>query len=84
MKLTWKQANIHNMEVRYGGLAKDFMSERLEEGDERLDYIKLYNKIIDALESLPDEPVEYVRLAMWYRMAKDKEILNGIMNRCVD
>lgn len=80
MKKTWRAANIHNMQVRYGTWAEEFKGY----DDDRAIYVKLYNQIIEALESLPEEPLPYIRVAMWRQMAKDKEMLNRIAARFGD
>lgn len=76
MKLTWKQARLHDIEVRYGGIVEEFKGHE----DDRLVFINIYNQIVEAIESLPEEPLAYIRVAMWRQINNDEEILNRIYN----
>lgn len=72
--MTWKQKKIHNFKNQFGGRIEEF------EGfdDDRRVYINIYNRIIEALESLPDEPHSYIRSAITRQINADKDILNSI------
>ena len=76
MKLTWKQARLHDIEVRYGRIVEEFKGHK----DDRLVFINIYNQIVEAIESLPEEPLPYIRVAMWRQINNDEEILNRICN----
>ena len=78
--MTWKQKKIHNFENQFGGRIEEF------EGfdDDRRVYINIYNQIIDALESLPDEPHSYIRSAVTRQINSDKDILNSICEKFQD
>ena len=72
MKKTWKQARLHDIELRYGGRIEEYKGFT----DDRKTYINIYNQIIEAITSLPEEPCSYIKVAMWHQFNKDKEILN--------
>lgn len=48
--------------------------------DDRLVFINIYNQIVEAIESLPEEPLAYIRVVMWRQIDNDEEILNRIYN----
>ena len=80
MKKTWKQTRLHDIELRYGGCIEEY------EGftDDRLIYVNLYNQVIEAIKSLPEEPCSYIKVAMWRQLNRDKEILNRIETEFCD
>lgn len=80
MKKTWKQAKLHDIEVRYGGIIEEFKNYN----DDRMVYVNTYNQIIEAIKSLPEEPLSYIKMAMFHQINMDKEILNRIYNLFCD
>ena len=80
MKITWKQARLHDIEIHYGGIVEEFKGYK----DDRLVYVNTYTQIVEAIESLPEEPLSYIKVAMWLKINKDKEILNKIYSRFCD
>ena len=80
MKKTWKQAKLHGIEVRYGGIIEEYKNYK----DDRMVYVNTYNQIIEAIESLPEEPLPYIKVAMFHQINKDEELLNRIYNRFCD
>ena len=80
MKKTWKQARLHDIELRYGGHIEEYKGFT----DDRLIYVNTYNQIIEAITSLPEEPCSYIKVAMWHQFNKDKEILNRIQAEFCD
>lgn len=71
---------MHDIEALYGGIKKDFEGYK----DDRLVFVNTYNKILEAIESLPEEPLPYIKVAMWRQINIDKETLNEIYNRFCD
>lgn len=80
MKKTWKQMKIEFMQRNYGHHIEEFEGHK----DDRLVYINTYNSIMEALESLPEEPHSYIKVAMFRQLNRDKEQLNSIINRFCD
>ena len=79
-KMTWKQAKIHGMEIRFGTayeVYRDF-------DDDRKVFANLYEQIMRALNSLPEEPDSYIKVAIWRQLCRDKEVLNSIDARFVN
>lgn len=77
---TWKQKKIHDVKIQFSGCIEEF------EGfdDDRRVYINIYNQIIDAIESLPDEPHGYIKCAVTHQIKADGEILNRIREKFQD
>lgn len=71
---------MHDIEARYGGIKKDFEGYK----DDRLVFVNTYNQILEAIESLPEEPLPYIKVAMRRQINIDKETLNEIYNRFCD
>lgn len=80
MKKTWKQARIDTLDKRWGGCIKGFTGYT----DDRQVYLNIYNTIREALESLPEEPLPFIRVAIWSEIKKDEEILERIYNTFCD
>lgn len=70
--------HITYMKRHYGSKAEEWKS--LEVYDDRALYCNMYRMIIEALESLPDIPHLYVRVAMNKMMEKDCSTLTSILN----
>ena len=77
MKKTWKQAKLHDIEIQFGGCIEEYKGF----ADDRMVYVNIYNKIIEAL---PEEPHSYIKVAMYHQINKDKEILNRIHRNFCD
>lgn len=80
MKKTWKQAKLHDIETRFGGCIEEYK----DFADDRLVYVNIYNQIIEAIESLPEEPHDYIKVAMSIKINKDKEIMERIYSNFCD
>ena len=80
MKKTWKQAKLHDIEITFGGCIEEYKNFT----DDRLVYVNIYNQIIEALESLPEEPNNYIKVAMVNQINKDKKIMNRIYSNFYD
>lgn len=62
MEHNWRQDKIHLLRVLYGKTAKRYAAEKAG-GDKEI-FVCKYNMLMDAIQSLPDEPVTLVRVAM--------------------
>lgn len=80
MKKTWKQAKLHDIEIQFGGCIEEYKGFT----DDRMVYVNTYSQIIEAIESLPEEPHSYVKVAMFHQINKDKEVLNRIYRNFCD
>ena len=80
MKKTWKQRIIHDVKVQYGGCIEEYKGH----DDDRLVYVGTFNLIIEALNTLPEEPVSYIKVAILRQINHDKEMLDRIRARFTD
>lgn len=85
MKKTWKEAVLTSFTNHYLGSYTDY-KKAVENGcdDDRRVFVRIFNEIVKAVSSLPDEPDSYIRVAMWRQMKHDKETLNNIMANFCD
>lgn len=77
---TWKQTKLRSVKNEFGGRIEEFKGF----DDDRRVYINIYNEIIDAIESLPDEPHGYIKCAVTHQIKADKEILYRISEKFQD
>lgn len=80
MKKTWKAMKIESVKNTWSGVYKDFTGY----DDDRKVFRNTYDMIMEALESLPDEPVSLVRVAMWRQIKREEETMNRIYNAFCD
>jgi len=80
MKKTWKQRIIRDLKVQYGGCIEEYKGH----DDDRQVYVDTFNLIMEALNTLPEEPVSYIKVAMLRQINRDKETLNNIIYRFCD
>lgn len=83
---TWKCCKLHDLNLVYGYTYRQFRDQIDTYGpsDDRRVYVNMYERIIEAINSLPDEPVTYVKIAMWRAINKDKDALKDIQARFTD
>ncbi len=81
---SWKELHLHTLERLYGELAKEWADAKLLETDPRKALVDGYHEIVEALETLPDNPVIGICNAMNFyishvvdRMDRIKAIVNG-------
>lgn len=75
--MTWKERKLDNITFFYGDLAKKYDNGY---GDDRQVFVNLYNMIIEALESLPDEPNNYICCAVNHSISDDRKTMDRISN----
>lgn len=78
--MTWKESNIDYMKSLYGEYVPKYTKE-MEQAkfrDDRQVYINTYNYIMEMLETLPDEPHLYVKVAINHKMDEDIKMLQKI------
>lgn len=78
-KESFKERKIRQMEYFFGEAYRDFMTQ--DPHDDRRVYINIYNKIVEALNSLPKNPNNYVCVAMINAIDADLETLEDIGRR---
>ncbi len=71
---SWKQRELDYMEFMYGEEIKKYEGHK----DDRQIYINIYNIIIEALNTLPEEPVTFIKVAMNHHIDEDKKVLDSI------
>lgn len=76
-RITWKQGKLSYMKLLYGGLIGEFS----QHDDDRRLYVNTYNQIIEAVESMPDTPNNYVAVALNAKIRRDLEMLDRIQDR---
>lgn len=80
MEKTWKAEKIEYMSYLYGRNVSRYEKE-MEEDKRRNDrqvYINTYNMIMEMLDTLPDEPHLYVKVAINDKMREDTDTLEAI------
>lgn len=81
MKLCWRDTKIKNFELLYGTSYRQY-KEYIEANpwcnDDRTVYIKIYDGVMEGLKSLPEQPNNYVRIAMFHEINRDRERMNRI------
>ena len=75
--MNYKMMHIQYLKMHYGKKAEIWKDVTT---DDRLVYCNLYQMMIEALESLPDEPNNYVCVALNKKMEKDCSTLTSILN----
>ena len=76
IEYTWKSLRLGFMAHRYGETAKRWKDETR---DDRLVFVNMYNKMVRALETLPDEPDNYLCVAIDEKITRDWKTLDEIM-----
>lgn len=77
MTKTWKQHRISHHKFMYEDKAKRFAGHH----DDRQLFINTYNMILEALESLDDEPTTLVKVAMNHQISSEYEVMDEIIER---
>ena len=76
-RITWKQGKLSYLKLMYGGPVGMFA----DHDDDRQLYVNTYNQIIEAVESMPDTPNNYVAVALNAKIRRDLEMLDRIQGR---
>lgn len=79
MKKTWKEAKLTSFIKRNSGLYAEY-KKAVENGcdDDRRVFVRLFDQIINAVASLPDEPDSYIKVAVWRQINHDQDTLDRI------
>ena len=73
---SWKERELDYFSFMYGDLAEYWKDET----DDRRLFSSTYFAIMEAIKSLDDNPVTYVRVAMNRMLEADKCMLDRILN----
>lgn len=78
--MTWKASKIKYMNICFGGNVARYEKEMAEDKrrNDRAVYIIIYNNIMEMLDTLPDEPHLYVKVAINDKMREDTDTLESI------
>lgn len=71
---TWKQKKLDYIAFIYGRK----LSEYEGHNDDRRLYINMYNIITEAINSLPDEPNNYICCAVNHKLDEDFAVMDDI------
>ena len=74
---TWKSFKLDFLKFKYEKKAKKWKDCH----DDRRLFSNTYYQIIEAIETLPEEPVSYIAVAMNNEIQKDREMLDRIVTR---
>ena len=85
MKKTWKEAKLTSFINRNVGLYNEY-KKAVENGcdDDRRVFVNTFDMIVNAIASLPDEPVAYIRVAMWRQINRDQDTMDNIASNFCD
>lgn len=75
MSKPWKQMWKDHLQQRYADAAERWKDET---HDDRLVFVNVYRILQEALDSLPDEPHNFVACAVVSRMRESMETLDSI------
>lgn len=79
MELTWKEQHLHYFKNRFGDTRDKWTSMLDKIHDDRRLFCIRYDRVIEAISSLEDEPNLYVCVAMNERLHADAEMFKSIM-----
>ena len=71
--LSWKQSRIRFLKMHYEKYLEEFDGHT----DDRLIYCNTYRMIMRAVESLPEDPDNYIRVAVNHQIHKDCQMMDG-------
>lgn len=74
---TWKTLKMDYLKFKYEKQAEEWKDCH----DDRRLFSNAYYQIVEAIETLPEEPVPYIAVAMNNEIAKDREMLDRIAKR---
>lgn len=74
---TWKQIMLDYLQMHYERKAIDWENEH---NDKRI-MSNTYFMIVEALESLPDEPHNYIKVSIHAHMNESEELMDRIIKK---
>lgn len=79
MKMTWKQDKLDYMEFMFGKYFEEFVQG--DYTDDRRVFVNTYKMIVEALQTLEDEPKVFIKCAINHAMDEDINLLKDILER---
>ena len=76
-KQNWRDSRIYYLKMRYGKKFDEWKDKDYR--DDRIIYCNIYRLQLEALQSLPADPINYVCVAMNDHMKRDRETMNQII-----
>lgn len=81
-KQNWRDSRIYYLERRYGDKYNEWKDKDYH--DDRIIYCNIYRLQLEALQSLPADPLNYICVAMNEHMKRDRESMNRIIEEFKD
>lgn len=82
-KDSWKELKLAVLYIEYGKVAKEWNNLFPPVKDDRRIFINIYNQLVTAIKSLPDNPHNVVCVAMNRYITGEKEMLDEIKERFI-
>lgn len=79
---TWKQRQLAYLEEMYA--PREHMGKLMSHLGARHVYIQLYNQMHMALDSMPEQPVVYVAMAVYRKLREDMNTLDDMLDQLED
>ncbi len=76
---TWKERQIDYLKFRYGDYVE--FCKKAEKFDDRCLMVRIYCQIVEALNSLDDEPIPFVCVAINNSIEKEMKTMDSIVKR---
>ena len=76
---SWKQIHLDYIHFKYRAKAEEWLKLEYVH-DDRLVFCNVYRLMEEALNSLPEEPNNYVCVAMNRKMESDRQMLEEILD----
>lgn len=75
----WKTAKLKSWKLDYEAQANEW--RQLGVTDDRRIFINCFDMVVEALESLPTDPVSYICVAVQQHMQSDRAMMDDIIRR---
>lgn len=75
-KSTWRESRIYYLERKYGEKYNAWKDKGHQ--DDRQVYCNIYRLQLEALQSLPADPLNYICVAMNDHIKRDREVMDRI------
>lgn len=76
---SWKQVELASIQALYGKWHTKYAEVVKTVYDDRTVFVNLYRMMVQAVESLPEEPDNYVCVAIDKQLDEDRKILQSII-----
>lgn len=76
---SWKQIELTSIKALYGEWYTKYSEAAKKVYDDRTVYCNLYKMMVRAVESMPEEPDNYVAIAVGNKLDEDRKTLQEIV-----